>query len=49
MSSLLPIYLPSNGSLLAAVSLLATAGENGTPLFPDSWRVRAEGFIPWPA
>jgi hypothetical protein len=49
MSSLLPIYLPSNGSLLAAVSLLATAGKNGTPLFPDSWTVSAEGFIPWPA
>ncbi|TFV99863.1 hypothetical protein [Orlajensenia leifsoniae] len=42
MGSILPIYLPGNGSLLAAVSLLATTG------FPDSWDVATEGFVPWP-
>lgn len=42
MGSVLPIYLPGNGALLAAVSLLATTG------FPESWSVRAEGFTAWP-
>ncbi|KAA9106545.1 hypothetical protein [Microbacterium rhizomatis] len=42
MGSILPIYLPGNGSLLAAVSLLATTG------FPDSWAAQTEGFIAWP-
>lgn len=42
MGSILPIYLPGNGSLLAAVSLLASHG------FPASWTVATEGFIPWP-
>jgi hypothetical protein len=42
MGSILPIYLPGNGSLLAAVSLLATHG------FPESWTVTTEGFTPWP-
>ncbi|MFU8946193.1 hypothetical protein ACLRGF_05600 [Mycetocola zhadangensis] len=42
MGSILPIYLPGNGSLLAAVSMLATNG------FPDSWDVQTEGFTPWP-
>lgn len=42
MGSILPIYLPGNGSLLAAVSMLATNG------FPDSWDVTTEGFVPWP-
>ncbi|MET0713766.1 MAG: hypothetical protein ABWY57_02535 [Mycetocola sp.] len=42
MGSILPIYLPGNGSLLAAVSMLATNG------FPDSWDVSTEGFLPWP-
>ncbi|RPE77806.1 MULTISPECIES: hypothetical protein [unclassified Frondihabitans] len=46
--SILPIYLPGNGSLLAAVSLLATTGEGHTPAFPEAWTVQAEGFIPWP-
>ncbi|KAA9106055.1 hypothetical protein [Microbacterium rhizomatis] len=48
LGSLLPIYLPSNGALLAAISLLATAGKDATPLFPEDWSVNAEGFIPWP-
>jgi hypothetical protein len=42
MGSILPIYLPGNGSLLAAVALLATTG------FPESWNARTEGFIAWP-
>lgn len=42
MGSVLPIYLPGNGALLAAVSLLAMTG------FPESWSVRAEGFTAWP-
>jgi hypothetical protein len=42
MGSILPIYLPGNGSLLAAVSMLATTG------FPDTWDVATEGFVPWP-
>jgi hypothetical protein len=42
MGSILPIYLPGNGSLLAAVSLLATTG------FPESWHAQTEGFVPWP-
>ncbi|KQW05585.1 hypothetical protein ASC66_11410 [Leifsonia sp. Root4] len=42
MGSILPIYLPGNGSLLAAISMLATNG------FPESWDVATEGFVPWP-
>jgi hypothetical protein len=42
MGSILPIYLPGNGSLLAATSMLATNG------FPDGWTVTTEGFAPWP-
>ena len=52
IGSLLPVYLPSNGALLAAVSLM-TAGWEGSdtdsPGFPaDGWSVRHEGFTPWP-
>ncbi|WP_106401072.1 hypothetical protein [Actinocorallia populi] len=53
IGSLLPIYLPSNGALLAAVSLMA-AGWDGAgadcPGFPGdgTWTVRHEGFTPWP-
>jgi hypothetical protein len=51
--SLLPLYLPANGSLLAAVALMV-AGWDGAdvdcPGFPrdGSWNVRHEGFVPWP-
>ena len=34
-------YLPGNGALLAAVSMLVNFG-----VFPDSWGVVAEGFPP---
>lgn len=53
IGSLLPIYLPANGALLAAISLMA-AGWDGSPAecpgFPNdgSWTVRQEGFTPWP-
>jgi hypothetical protein len=49
----LPLYLPSNGGLLAAVSLMI-AGWDGashsTPGFPadGSWTIAHEGFHPWP-
>ncbi|MEU9406815.1 hypothetical protein AB0E08_14185 [Streptomyces sp. NPDC048281] len=52
IGSLLPVYLPSNGALLTAVSLMA-AGWDGAdgecPGFPaEGWTVRHEGFVPWP-
>ncbi|GGX30899.1 hypothetical protein [Streptomyces lomondensis] len=53
IGSLLPIYLPAGGALLAAVSLMV-AGWDGAgddvPGFPKdgSWTIRHEGFTPWP-
>ncbi|MGW1760120.1 hypothetical protein [Streptomyces mirabilis] len=53
MGSVLPVYLPANGGLLAAVSLM-TGGWEGAdtdcPGFPDdgTWSVRHEGFTTWP-
>jgi len=48
----LPVYLPANGALLAAVAMMA-AGWNGAPDrhapgFPDdgTWRVRFEQLHP---
>ncbi|MEV5069735.1 hypothetical protein MRBLMI12_001315 [Microbacterium sp. LMI12-1-1.1] len=45
----LPLYLPGNGGLLAAVAMLAT-DDDGEPRrgLPDGWRIRAEGFVPRP-
>jgi hypothetical protein len=50
----LPVYLPGNGALLAAVAMMA-GGWDGAPAgvapgFPQdgSWVVRAEGFQPLP-
>ncbi|WP_035812919.1 hypothetical protein [Jiangella gansuensis] len=50
----LPLYLPGNGGLLAAVALMA-AGWDGAPAgaapgFPDDgrWTVEAEGLVPAP-
>ncbi len=50
----LPIYLPGNGGLLAAVALMA-AGWDGAPSteapgFPKDgkWKVRSEGLLPMP-
>jgi len=49
--SLLPLYLPSNGSLLSAVSLMAAGwdGSGDRPSFPsEGWDAKHEGFTPWP-
>ena len=40
----LPLYLPGNGGLLAAVAMMAAAW-NGFP--KDGWRVRHEGLNAW--
>ncbi|MER6007857.1 hypothetical protein ABT120_55615 [Nonomuraea angiospora] len=53
IGSALPIYLPANGALLAAVSLMAAGWDDtdtDTPRFPSdgNWTVRHEGFITWP-
>ncbi|WP_394525547.1 hypothetical protein [Paenarthrobacter nicotinovorans] len=48
MGGILPLYLPGNGSLLAAVSLLAGGDDEAPGAFPEGWTVRAEGFVPWP-
>ncbi|MBT2502333.1 hypothetical protein [Curtobacterium sp. ISL-83] len=50
MGALLPAYLPGNGALLAAVSLLAGPSDDGAPhSFPaDGWVVATEGFVSWP-
>ncbi|MFD0206792.1 MULTISPECIES: hypothetical protein [Saccharothrix] len=50
-SDLLPVYLPGNGGLLAAVALMAAGwdGSPPTPGFPpDRWTVRHEGLVPAP-
>jgi hypothetical protein len=49
----LPLYLPANGGLLAAIALMAAGWQNGprtpAPGFPrDSWTVRHEGLEPLP-
>jgi hypothetical protein len=48
----LPLYLPSNGGLLAAVALMAAGWEGGpdgnAPGFPQRWNVRHEGLMPRP-
>lgn len=53
MASFLPLYLPGNGGLLSAVSLMIAgwAGGPELPGFPDdgTWSVAHEGFVPWPA
>ncbi|WP_446685782.1 hypothetical protein [Miniimonas arenae] len=48
----LPVYLPGNGGLLAAVALMAAgwdaSPDRPTPGFPRSWAVAAEGFVRLP-
>jgi hypothetical protein len=50
----LPVYLPANGALLAAVAMMASgwdgAATKDAPGFPKdgSWRVRSEGLHPLP-
>ena len=49
MGAALPLYLPGNGSFLAAVSLIVAGGDDGTaPSMPANWSFQAEGFVPWP-
>ena len=53
MGNLLPVYLPGNGALLAAVSLMIAGSHDSTrptPGFPDdgTWDLHHEGFLPWP-
>jgi hypothetical protein len=44
----LPLYLPGNGGLLAAVAMMAAGWEGGprraAPGFPAGWKVRWEGL-----
>ncbi len=45
----LPVYLPANGALLAAVAqMAATHPDRANRGFPenDQWRVKTEGFLP---
>lgn len=48
----LPLYLPGNGGLLAAVALMAAGWDNGpdrhAPGFPAGWTVAWEGLVPAP-
>ncbi|MEJ1194465.1 hypothetical protein [Pseudarthrobacter sp. CCNWLW207] len=48
----LPLYLPGNGGLLAAVALMAAGWDGGpdrhAPGFPASWTVAWEGLVPAP-
>lgn len=45
----LPLYLPGNGGLLAAVALMAAGWDNGpdrhAPGFPADWAVAWEGGL----
>ncbi|MFF1827843.1 hypothetical protein [Paenarthrobacter sp. NPDC058040] len=45
----LPLYLPGNGGLLAAVALMAAGWDNGpdrhAPGFPADWNVAWEGLV----
>jgi hypothetical protein len=48
----LPLYLPGNGGLLAAVALMAAGWDNGpdrhAPGFPSDWTVAWEGLVAAP-
>ncbi|YCK80760.1 glycoside hydrolase family 43 protein [Arthrobacter sp. D3-18] len=48
----LPLYLPGNGGLLAAVALMAAGWDNGpdrhAPGFPTDWTVAWEGLVKAP-
>ena len=53
MGNFLPIYLPGNGGLLAAISLMLGGWdgvERSTPGLPSdgTWEIAHEGFVPWP-
>ncbi|GAA5200228.1 hypothetical protein [Microbacterium jejuense] len=40
----LPLYLPGNGGILAAVALMARRQQESGDGFPDAWTVELEGF-----
>ncbi len=45
----LPIYLPGNGGLLAAVALLVGGSDAApTPSLPRDWEAVCEGFVRLP-
>ncbi len=53
-TSQLPLYLPGNGGLLAAIAMMA-GGWDGAPAVPapgfpkdGKWKVKAEGLVPMP-
>ena len=50
-SGFIRAYLPGNGGILIAVALMAGgwdgAPEREAPGFPETWGVRAEGFVPY--
>jgi hypothetical protein len=53
MGSFLPVYLPANGGLLAAVSLMAAGWDGADTDLPGlprdgSWTARHDGFSPGP-
>ena len=53
MGNFLPIYLPANGGLLAAISLMLGGWDGvdrSTPPFPNdgSWDIAYEGLRSWP-
>lgn len=52
VANILPIYLPGNGAVLAAVSMMVDTESDVDvpPGFPQdgSWVIRHEGFVPWP-
>jgi hypothetical protein len=46
----LPLYLPGNGGLLAALALMVAGWDGAPPCpgFPSGWSVRHEGFVQSP-
>ncbi|QSZ55594.1 hypothetical protein AYX19_21085 (plasmid) [Paenarthrobacter ureafaciens] len=49
MGSFLPVYLPGNGALLAALSLLLTQDEQANGVFEaGAWQIHHEGLIAAP-
>ncbi|WP_395400475.1 hypothetical protein ACHMXB_17685 [Arthrobacter sp. UC242_113] len=50
LGGILPLYLPGNGALLAAVSLIVGGSGANSCGFPETeWTVAAEGFVSWPS
>ena len=41
---ILPLYLPGNGGLLAAMALLASSTDNKNQLVKEGWNMKCEGF-----